>query len=1481
MIAIAVSATAFVATTGIASAHSVSRIVYSGHSFDGTGSTAGQFESLYGLAVDTAHQKVYTMEQGHGGKVSRFNLSGVADPFSGLAGASSLAVGGVGFQDVGMTVDNSPGATGSFYVVPQHGGPVEGFEFDGVAKGGSFPLTQVSSACSVAVDPQGNLWYADGTGHMVEVDPTTGIETGHVVSPQTRPCQSAIDSHGNFYTAEAGGASGTLAKKVDSEGHLQYELAIPRGFQSVDGFTVDPSNDHVYVLYGEWVQFLGNTVYEFEPNNPEPIYEFPVEHATAIGVDGTTHNLYVTEGAGFGATEVKIYEHEPSIIVPDVTTNAAAPSPTTAILHGTINPDGLTTTDCHFDWGKTTEYEESAPCSQGNSLSGTGNIEVTATVTGLIKGASYHVRLSAKNSNNFVVKGKDQGFTAQDLPKVSNEYVSDVHTEGATVNADVNAEAGTTHVHVEFGTDTGYGTDAPAPDFTLPTKANVRGVELALHDLEPDTEYHYRVVATNAAGQTVSTADHTFTTYPFVPVINDPCPNALARQQTGAALLLDCRAFELASATNSGGYDIESDLVAGQEPFNAYPLANGRVLYGVHDGGIPGTGSPTNHGVDPYLATRGEDGWSTQYVGIPASGTPSLAPFASTLLAADQGLDTFAFGGANICAPCFADSTTGIPVRDGHGSLIQGMAGTLNPGAAAVPDGLVASPISGDGSHLIFGSVLRFQMDGNNNVGDVSIYDRDLNTGVTQVVSKDPAGVNLTCLQGAGSCHSPTDTAGIAELAVSHDGSRIVVAQKVANDVAGNNYWHPYMHIGSSPNTVDLAPGTATGVLFDGMTAGGSKVFLTTKDKLSAADTDSSADIYEDELSGAGPVTPKLISTSSNGTPSNSNVCTPVIDWNTVSGGPNCDAVAFAGGSSVAAGDGTFYFVSPEQLDGANGELNQANLYVVRPGHNPEFVATMDSSVGKPQEPRSHPVKNSSLIAGLSTPESLAVNQATEDIYVAESGAGRVSRFTSAGAPANFAVTPGSNHITGLELGGAAEGEIAIDNAPHAPGSPFKEALYVTSNGGTVQLYANSGEHIGTISGFSEACGVAVDQSSGVVYVGDYGHEGVWRLDPISNAEPVTSANYSITSIRIPEGFGPCQVGADTEGHVYASSYSQGPLKVFNAFDFDAAGHYRFSSPRSGTANTLTTDSGNDDAYVDAGDRINVFDSSGALKEELATGVISGSRGVAINTTTHHVYASTGSKIVELDSVPPSEPIDNPALVHAVTQAAVHNYGDFQISADGHFAAFASSVSSTAYDSSAHREVYRYDALNQNLECASCPRTNARAAGDASLASHGLSLTEDGRVFFNSTDPLVLRDTDGLMDPYEWSPGGEQQLISQGTSLFGSGLLSVSADGTDAYFFTRDHLAPEDHNGTTMRIYDARERGGFFDVPVPPPCAASDECHGPGTQAGAPPNIGSLTSTPGNLLHAGRSRCKKGFVRKGGQCVKKHSRRHHHDRRHG
>ncbi len=543
-------------------------------------------------------------------------------------------------------------------------------------------------------------------------------------------------------------------------------------------------------------------------------------------------------------------------------------------------------------------------------------------------------------------------------------------------------------------------------------------------------------------------------------------------------------------------------------------------------------------------------------------------------------------------------------------------------------------------------------------------------------------------------------------------------------------------------------------------------------------------------------------------------------------------------------------------------------------------MATIDSSEGKPgPQPASHPRVTGSFLSGLSGAESLAVDQLNGDVYVAERDNNRVLRFTENGAPHDFAEGPdaGTNELAGQSLGFGGEGEIAVDNSS----SPLSGALYVTTNGSTVNVFSRSGAELGELTGFGEACGVAVDESSGAVYVGDY-PSTVWRLQPTSGTTPITNADYEVTGLTT-EGVSPCPVGADSAGHAFALGYFGGALIEYEESDFEAGNPLVPGTEVNSSTNRIYTDPENGDRYINRGDRIEWTDSAGNLIGQFGSGEISASQGVAVNATSKHVYVSTGSEVIEYGFKPGAyHPIDNPAIMHAVDQAGIHHYGDFQVTPSGRYAVFVSAQPlDSGFLNESHVEVYRYAVDDEALECASCTPTNAPATGDASLASHGLSLTDDGRVFFDSTDSLVLRDGDERKDVYEWevlgagscnpenpnlfSTGHCVALISSGTSQFDSSLLSVSGDGIDAYFFTHDSLAHEDENGPVTKLYDARENGGFFDVPPPALCAASDECHGPGTKAADLPPIRTIAGEPGKPS----VRCRKGIVKKHGKCVKK------------
>jgi hypothetical protein len=81
-------------------------------------------------------------------------------------------------------------------------------------------------------------------------------------------------------------------------------------------------------------------------------------------------------------------------------------------LNGTINPNGLSTT-YYFEYGTTTSYGSTT--SETDAGSGTDDVSVSADLTGLSEGMTYHFRLVATNSGG-TSYGDDATFTSTTTP---------------------------------------------------------------------------------------------------------------------------------------------------------------------------------------------------------------------------------------------------------------------------------------------------------------------------------------------------------------------------------------------------------------------------------------------------------------------------------------------------------------------------------------------------------------------------------------------------------------------------------------------------------------------------------------------------------------------------------------------------------------------------------------------------------------------------------------------------------------------------------------------------------------------------------------------------------------------------------------------------------------------------------------------------------------------------------------------------------
>ena len=388
---------------------------------------------------------------------------------------------------------------------------------------------------------------------------------------------------------------------------------------------------------------------------------------------------------------------------------------------------------------------------------------------------------------------------------------------------------------------------------------------------------------------------------------------------------------------------------------------------------------------------------------------------------------------------------------------------------------------------------------------------------------------------------------------------------------------------------------------------------------------------------------------------------------------------------------------------------------------------------------------------------------------------------------------------------------------------------------------------------------------------------GIWKFQPKTGG-PVSNASYGPPEKIQTEGLVPCNVEASSASHVYAKGYGTGNVKSYAKTEFSPAGPTVTGTLVAGSSTAIQSDPSNGDLYVDEGNRISQYDDSGELLQRFGGDAVSSSRGIAIGRD-GHIYSNNGNNMVRFDTVePPFQPVGSPGVLHGSSQSGTHSFGDFQISGDGRYAVFASTGSLTGYPNFDHSEVYRFDTQTKTLDCASCPATLGAPIFDTALPEHGSGLSDDGRVFFTTQEALALRDTNEKTDAYEWSHGA-LQLISSGISADNSGLVTVSADGKNAFFFTREVLTHEDENGNAVKIYDAREGGGFVHDPERKQCAASDECHGPGTEEPGAPAINTQTGSKKATPRKTAVKCKKNQVKKNGKCVKKKTKKKSHHKR--
>jgi hypothetical protein len=571
---------------------SVPALAGSGFAAPTTCSPPGGFEGPIGVAVDgsssiTTKGDFYVTDEGHH----------TIDQFTPACELLTMVeIPGVTLGQ--LTVQNSSGPTeGDVYVAGQSNGAI--YRFGSGLTGETELIKGLSEPTDVTVDEKGDILVtelAGGEGKILEfnaagepIDSEGKPDANNtIIQALSGPQGLAINQTGNELYVATG--SGTI--KYTLTGKTYTAAAEPLDAIESHAVTVAPSGD-VYIDQDE--SGLGE-IEHYAPTGSTLLDKFGrlllSNQSFGIGVDDESHAVYVADHEYPTTNTIYVFE-EGQLPEPPETEAPTEVHGFTALLHGKLK-SGSNSTGYYF------EYNTGASCEGGSKtvpgIAAEGPVQSEAIE--LQPHMQYTFCLVATNRYGPTI-GPPSSFETQIVaPRIEDETVTTVGTHGATAHAHVNPENVTSRYYVEYGTSSQFATNPEkTPEVSIGEGATPEAVSAQLADLEPNTEYHFRVVATNTQDDMAVGPEVIFTTL-----------------ATGTSGLSDGRVYEMVTPPENGNSNVEipdateslsfGNGVETRSPFQVAPDGSGVTYPVLSISGASGSGTVG----DQYFAQRSSTG---------------------------------------------------------------------------------------------------------------------------------------------------------------------------------------------------------------------------------------------------------------------------------------------------------------------------------------------------------------------------------------------------------------------------------------------------------------------------------------------------------------------------------------------------------------------------------------------------------------------------------------------------------------------------------------------------------------------------------------------------------------------------------------------------------------------------------------------------------------------------------------------------------